>query len=203
MKHILLLITILPMVLSFSTFASNVSFEDRISDMRIKYIAEKKRQDLISQLNQEKELINAYTDIVASRRKCNELGIDCIKGIGLENTNSKLKTIEEEKQLIDAYISLKNARAKCKTAGIDCATGNKLTVKNKTRKPTFNTKKDIIPERPKVIGYINDKVLLKSGAGEFNVYKDGDKLASGFTVKKITPNRMVEISYKEKFFTIE
>lgn len=198
---ILLTILLIPL-LSFTSIAEfkELSFEEKIASMRAKYLEEKQRQDILEKINNEQELINAYTSIVSSRRKCDELGIDCVKGEGFDNIHSKLRIIDDEKKLIKAQLSLKAEREKCLKAGINCSTGKKLpkTKVKIVKKPIFNPKQEKIPDMPTVIGYLDNSVLLQIGSGEIKPYNVGDKLANGLAVKSIFINRMVYLTYKNK-----
>jgi hypothetical protein len=195
--------TLLALLVSSFT-ASALTIEERVASMRAKYLEDKNRQDLIEKLENEQDTINAYVSIVSARRKCAELGIDCSKGEGFDNLNTKLRTIEEEKQLIAAYISLKKERERCKQEGINCTTGEKLTAKKITKVvKTFNPAKEKIPTLPKVVGYLDKRVLLENASGNIKAYTKGDNTANGFTIDNIIANRMVKLSYKNKTFTIE
>jgi hypothetical protein len=191
-------------LLIFSFSASSLTIEERVASMRAKYLEEKTRQDLIEKLENEQEVINAYISIVASRRKCEDSGIDCNKGKGIYNLDTKLKGIEDEKKLINAFISLKKEREKCEKEGIDCDTGKKLPPKKvKQVAKVFNPVKEKMPTLPKVIGYLDSGVLLESSFGSIKTYKHNDNTANGFSITEIIPNRMVKLEYKNKTFTIE
>jgi hypothetical protein len=179
----------------FSTFAASLTLEEKIVQMRLNFEQKQVQNNTINRLQNEQKMIDAYVSIVAARRQCDKLGIDCTTGKAKESTQAKLLELEQERLLIDAYMGINQKRQNCKNRLIDCKTGAKITPKKRkkvVRKATIK-----LPKRPKLSGYFNDKALFFNSKNNIKQYSEGD-MVGGYRIKKIYPNDRVEIEYGGK-----
>lgn len=137
--------------------------------------------------------------IVAARRQCDKLGVDCKTGQEIKSIQEQLINIEEKQALINAFVDLDKTKAQCKRLGIDCETGKKL----KKKKKGMNIKPGKVPDLPKLLGYFDNKVLFTNGKGDVKSYQVDDELVSGYKVIAIHRDRYVALQYNEKTYKVE
>jgi hypothetical protein len=176
--------------------ALSQSLQEKIKQMRLNFEQGQIRNNTINRLQAEQKMIDAYVAIVAARRQCDKLGIDCQTGEAKESVQSKVLELEQERLLIDAYMSTSRKRKHCKQSLVDCKTGLNIAPKVVVRNVS-------IPIKPRLSGYFNDKALFFGKNNEIKQYSEGDMVLNGYRIKKIYPNKKVILTYKKKDYPVE
>jgi hypothetical protein len=188
-----ILITITSLLLS--TFSFSLTLEEKIIQMRLNFEQDQIQNNTINRLINEQKMIDAYVSIVAARRQCDKLGIDCSTGEAKESTQAKLLELEQEQLLIDAYIGINEKRQNCRNKLIDCTTGDRVASKKK--KKIVRRARTALPERPRLSGYFNKNALFLNSKNIIRQYAEGD-MVGGYLIRKIHPGDKVEIEFNGK-----